>query len=159
MNYHLLACGCLWIQIEFPLQPSCRHGSFDLFLNEHFLLQLMRWKNISTQNETWHLVRPAPPHVWRYSYGFVAAVDWTDLCNNRNSQEGRHGNPAAFLSHCIMKMSHSLKTNKELCLMDSETKPSTLTVQSDKFAGSHIHQQVLLARFLTNPIYLIMLLR
>lgn len=65
----------------------------------------------------------------------------------------------AFLSHCIKKMSRSLHSDKELCLMDSETKASTLTVRSDKYSGGRIHQQVLLARFHTKPIYLIMLLR
>lgn len=56
-------------------------------------------------------------------------------------------------------MSYKLGTDKEIYTLDSETKPSLLTVQCDKDASCNIAQQLLLDRFHRNTIYLLMLCR
>lgn len=44
-----------------------------------------------------------------------------------------------------------LETDKEIYILDLETKPSILTVQRDKDVGSHIAQPPLLDRFHMKP--------
>ena len=56
-------------------------------------------------------------------------------------------------------MSYKLETDKEIYILDSETKPSVSTDQCDKVASSHIAQPPLLDRFHMNAIYLLMLCR
>lgn len=56
-------------------------------------------------------------------------------------------------------MSYKIETDKEIYTLDSETKPTKLTVKCDKDASSHIAQQPLLDRFHRNTIYLLMLCR